>query len=168
MRERIVNLKLNPIAHKIKGKRLVILDDSIVRGTTSKLLIKILKEAGAKEIHFRSASPPIIAPCFLGIDMPTKADLISANMSPKELVNYLEVDDRFLKLEVNKSNEEEEKQGNYTRKEFSCYSFQRNFALPQSGIDLDAISANYEDGILKIKLPKTSKEKDLVKKIQVR
>lgn len=80
----------------------------------------------------------------------------------------LEVDDRFLKLEVNKSNEEEEKQGNYTRKEFSYYSFQRNFALPQSGIDLDAISANYEDGILKIKLPKTSKEKDLVKKIQVR
>lgn len=100
MRERIVNLKLNPIAHKIKGKRLVILDDSIVRGTTSKLLIKILKEAGAKEIHFRSASPPIIAPCFLGIDMPTKADLISANMSPKELVNYLGVDSLdFLSVE---------------------------------------------------------------------
>ncbi|NLN32408.1 MAG: amidophosphoribosyltransferase [Flavobacteriaceae bacterium] len=92
MRERIVNLKLNPIANKIKGKRLVILDDSIVRGTTSKLLVKILKEAGAKEIHFRSASPPIIAPCFLGIDMPTKKDLISANMTPEELVNYLGVD----------------------------------------------------------------------------
>lgn len=92
MRERIVNLKLNPIADKIKGKRLVILDDSIVRGTTSKLLVKILKEAGAKEIHFRSASPPIIAPCFLGIDMPTKKDLISANMTNKELVTYLGVD----------------------------------------------------------------------------
>jgi len=92
MRERIVNLKLNPIANKIRGKRLVILDDSIVRGTTSKLLIKILKEAGAKEIHFRSASPPIIAPCFLGIDMPTKKDLISANMTNKELVDYLGVD----------------------------------------------------------------------------
>lgn len=92
MRERIVNLKLNPIANKIKGKRLVILDDSVVRGTTSKLLIKILKEAGAKEIHFRSASPPIIAPCFLGIDMPTKKDLISANMSQKELVKYMGVD----------------------------------------------------------------------------
>ncbi|MBA5628226.1 amidophosphoribosyltransferase [Moheibacter lacus] len=92
MRERVVNLKLNPIKDKIKGKRLVILDDSIVRGTTSKLLIKILKEAGAKEIHFRSASPPIIAPCFLGIDMPTKKDLISANMNNKELAVYLGVD----------------------------------------------------------------------------
>lgn len=92
MRERIVNLKLNPIKDKIKGKRLVILDDSIVRGTTSKLLIKILKEAGAKEIHFRSASPPIIAPCFLGIDMPTKKDLISANMNNRELAVYLGVD----------------------------------------------------------------------------
>lgn len=92
MRERIVNLKLNPIAHKIKGKRLVILDDSIVRGTTSKLLIKILKEAGAKEIHFRSASPPIVSPCFLGIDMPNKKDLISANKTIEELREYLDVD----------------------------------------------------------------------------
>ncbi|MDO5509388.1 MAG: amidophosphoribosyltransferase [Weeksellaceae bacterium] len=92
MRERVVNLKLNPIAHKIRGKRLVILDDSIVRGTTSKLLIKILKDAGAKEIHFRSASPPIVSPCFLGIDMPTKKDLISANKSIEELREYLDVD----------------------------------------------------------------------------
>ncbi len=91
MRERIVNLKLNPIINKIKGKKLVILDDSIVRGTTSKLLVKILKEAGAEEIHFRSASPPIIAPCFLGVDMPTKDDLISANMSKEDLRNYLDV-----------------------------------------------------------------------------
>ncbi len=92
MRERIVNLKLNPIINNIKGKKLVILDDSIVRGTTSKLLVKILKEAGASEIHFRSASPPIIAPCYLGIDMPTKDDLISANMEIPELRKYLDVD----------------------------------------------------------------------------
>lgn len=99
MRERIVNLKLNPIASKIKGKRLVILDDSIVRGTTAKLLIKILKQAGAKEIHFRSASPAIIAPCFLGIDMPTKDDLISAKMHTEELKNFLQVDSLdFLKM----------------------------------------------------------------------
>lgn len=92
MRERIVNLKLNPIADKIRGRRLVILDDSIVRGTTSKLLIKILKEAGAKEIHFRSASPPIVSPCYLGIDMPTKKELISANMNKQALTQYLGVD----------------------------------------------------------------------------
>ncbi len=92
MRERVVNLKLNPIIPKIKGKKLVILDDSIVRGTTSKLLIKILKEAGAKEIHFRSASPPIVSPCYLGIDLPTKKDLISANKSIEQLRDYLGVD----------------------------------------------------------------------------
>lgn len=100
MRERVVNLKLNPIIPKIKDKRLVILDDSIVRGTTSKLLIKILKEAGAKEIHFRSASPPIVSPCFLGIDMPTKKDLISANKTIEELREYLDVDSLdFLSVE---------------------------------------------------------------------
>ncbi|WP_068595197.1 amidophosphoribosyltransferase [Vaginella massiliensis] len=92
MRERIVNLKLNPIANRIKDKRIVVLDDSIVRGTTSKLLVKILKEAGAKEIHFRSASPPIIAPCYLGIDMPSKADLISGNKTIDEVKEYLQVD----------------------------------------------------------------------------
>lgn len=92
MRERVVNLKLNPIVSEIKDKRIVIIDDSIVRGTTAKRLVKILKDAGAKEIHFRSVSPPIIAPCFLGIDTPSKDDLISANMSVEELRNYLGVD----------------------------------------------------------------------------
>lgn len=92
LRERIVNLKLNPIRAKIKGRRVVILDDSIVRGTTSKILIRILKEAGAKEIHFRSASPPVVSPCHLGIDMPDKKDLIAANMTKKELTEYLGVD----------------------------------------------------------------------------
>lgn len=92
MRERIVNLKLNPIVSEIKDKRVVIIDDSIVRGTTSKRLVKILKSAGVKEIHFRSVSPPIIAPCFLGIDTPSKDDLIAANMSVEELRKYLGVD----------------------------------------------------------------------------
>lgn len=100
MRERIVNLKLNPIISEIKGKRVVIIDDSIVRGTTSKRLVKILKDAGVKEIHFRSVSPPIIAPCFLGIDTPSKDDLISANMSIEELRKYLGVDSlEFLSME---------------------------------------------------------------------
>lgn len=100
LRERIVNLKLNPIRAKIKGRRVVILDDSIVRGTTSKILIRILKEAGAKEIHFRSASPPVVSPCHLGIDMPDKKDLIAANMSKKELTDYLGVDSLdFLSVE---------------------------------------------------------------------
>ncbi|MFC6267511.1 amidophosphoribosyltransferase [Frigoriflavimonas asaccharolytica] len=100
MRERIVNLKLNPIVREIKGKRVVIIDDSIVRGTTSKRLVKILKDAGVKEIHFRSVSPPIIAPCFLGIDTPSKDDLICANMSKDELRDYLGVDSlEFLSMD---------------------------------------------------------------------
>ncbi|MBW7867505.1 MAG: amidophosphoribosyltransferase [Brumimicrobium sp.] len=100
MRERVVNLKLNPIASAIKGKRIVVIDDSIVRGTTSKRLVSILKQAGAKEIHFRSVSPPVIAPCHLGIDTPTKDDLISANMSIEQLQKYLNVDSLdFLSIE---------------------------------------------------------------------
>lgn len=92
MRERVVNLKLNPIVNQVKGKRIVVIDDSIVRGTTSKRLVNILKNAGAKEVHFRSASPQIIAPCFLGIDMPSKKDLISSYMDKEALKKYLEVD----------------------------------------------------------------------------
>lgn len=100
MRERIVNLKLNPIISEMKDKRIVIIDDSIVRGTTSKRLVKILKDAGVKEIHFRSVSPPIIAPCYLGIDTPTKDDLISANKSKEELRDYLGVDSlEFLSID---------------------------------------------------------------------
>jgi amidophosphoribosyltransferase len=84
----------------MKDKRVVIIDDSIVRGTTSKRLVKILKDAGVKEIHFRSVSPPIIAPCYLGIDTPSKDDLISANMTTEELKNYLGVDSlEFLSID---------------------------------------------------------------------
>ncbi|QCX54168.1 amidophosphoribosyltransferase [Elizabethkingia sp. JS20170427COW] len=100
MRERVVNLKLNPIVSEMKGKRVVIIDDSIVRGTTSKRLVKILKDAGVKEIHFRSVSPPVVAPCYLGIDTPSKKDLISANMTTEELRDYLNVDSlEFLSTE---------------------------------------------------------------------
>ncbi|WP_185870632.1 amidophosphoribosyltransferase [Blattabacterium cuenoti] len=92
IRERIVNLKLNPILDEIKGKRIVIVDDSIVRGTTSRRLVSILRKAGAREIHFRSASPPIIAPCFLGVDTPSKKDLISHNMNKEKIAEILDVD----------------------------------------------------------------------------
>ena len=100
MRERIVMLKLNPIISEIKGKRVVIMDDSIVRGTTSKRLVNIFKHAGAKEIHFVSASPPIIAPCFLGVDTPEKEHLIAANHTEEEIKNYLGVNSlTFLSLD---------------------------------------------------------------------
>ncbi|WP_185852902.1 amidophosphoribosyltransferase [Blattabacterium cuenoti] len=92
MREKMVNLKLNSILNEIRGKRIVIIDDSIVRGTTSRRLVYILRKAGAKEIHFRSASPPIIAPCYLGVDTPSKKDLISYNIDKEKIAKILNVD----------------------------------------------------------------------------
>lgn len=101
IRDLDVRIKFNPVKGVIRGKRVVVVDDSIVRGTTSKKLVKMLRDAGAKEIHFRVSCPPIIAPCFFGIDMPTKKELIGANKSVKEIEEYLEADSlRYLSLEA--------------------------------------------------------------------
>ncbi|WP_185877102.1 amidophosphoribosyltransferase [Blattabacterium cuenoti] len=101
IREKMVNLKLNPILDEIRKKRIVIIDDSIVRGTTSRRLVYVLRKAGAKEIHFRSASPPIIAPCYLGVDTPSKKDLISYNhVNKKKIAEILNVDSlEFLSMD---------------------------------------------------------------------
>jgi amidophosphoribosyltransferase len=79
LRQRGVKLKLNPLTDAIKGKRLVVVDDSIVRGTTTRQIVQVLREAGAREVHLRIVSPPIRWPCFYGIDMSTKAELIAAD-----------------------------------------------------------------------------------------
>ncbi len=88
MRETAVLLKLNMIRSNIKDKRLVLIDDSIVRGTTSRRIINMLKENGAKEVHYRVGSPPIISPCYLGIDMATREELIAAHKTV-DAVEYL-------------------------------------------------------------------------------
>ena len=80
-----VRIKLNPVRHLIEGKRVVLIDDSIVRGTTSKKIVRMVREAGAKEIHLRISCPPTISPCYYGIDTPNKADLIAAQMSVEEI-----------------------------------------------------------------------------------
>ena len=90
MRERIVHLKLNPIASELKGKDIVVIDDSIVRGTTSKILVKILKDAGVNKIHFRSASPPVVSQC--SGNNPRREDLIAVKKSVEEIREYLGVD----------------------------------------------------------------------------
>jgi len=95
-----VKVKFNPVKGVLKDKRVIVVDDSIVRGTTSKKLVKIIRDAGAKEIHFRVSSPPITSPCFFGIDMPTKKELIGANMTVKEIEKYIGADSlRYLSLE---------------------------------------------------------------------
>ena len=84
-RESIVNLKLNAIKTDIDGKRIVVIDDSLVRGTTCKYLIRLLRRAGAKEIHLRISSPQVVFPCYLGIDTPQKDELISTKSSPSSI-----------------------------------------------------------------------------------
>ncbi|MEW6411489.1 MAG: amidophosphoribosyltransferase [Candidatus Zixiibacteriota bacterium] len=99
IRDLDVKVKFNPVKGVLRGKRVVVVDDSIVRGTTSKKMVKMIRDAGAKEIHFRVSSPPIISPCFFGIDMPTKEELIASSKSVEEIEKYLEVDSlRYLSL----------------------------------------------------------------------
>ena len=92
MRDLKVKMKLSPMRSLIAGKSLLVIDDSSVRGTTSKRIVKILKEAGAKEVHFRVASPEIKFPCYYGIDTPHKEELISNNMTKEEVCKYIEAD----------------------------------------------------------------------------
>jgi amidophosphoribosyltransferase len=87
-----VRRKLNPLRENIAGKRLVVVDDSIVRGTTQRAVAKMLREAGATEVHLRISSPPLVWPCFYGIDIPERDDLVAANMSIPELEAFLGVD----------------------------------------------------------------------------
>jgi len=87
-----VKIKLNPTQSAVKGKRIVLVDDSIVRGTTARKIIKMLRRSGAAEIHFRVASPPIINSCFYGIDTPNKTKLIAHNMTVEEIRTFLGVD----------------------------------------------------------------------------
>jgi len=89
IREDSVKIKLSPIKKILKGQRVVLVDDSIVRGTTSKKLIRLLKEAGAQEVHLRISSPPVMWPCFYGIDTPSKKDLWAANHSLEETRKWL-------------------------------------------------------------------------------
>jgi amidophosphoribosyltransferase len=87
-----VKIKLNAVKPLIKDKRVVVVDDSIVRGTTSRKIIKMIRNAGAKEIHYRISSPPIFNPCFYGMDFPTKSELIANSHTLEEIRKYLRVD----------------------------------------------------------------------------
>jgi len=87
-----VRLKLNPVRNLIQGRRVVLIDDSIVRGTTSKKIVQMVREAGAKEVHMRISCPPTVSPCYYGVDTPRKADLIAAQMSVDEVCRYIEAD----------------------------------------------------------------------------
>ncbi len=99
-RDAKVRIKYNPVREVLTGKKVVVVDDSIVRGTTSRGLVTMLRQAGAREVHFRVASPPIVGPCYYGIDTPTRDELIAATHSVEEIAAYLGVDSLgYLSLE---------------------------------------------------------------------
>ncbi|MDD4364013.1 MAG: phosphoribosyltransferase family protein, partial [Atribacterota bacterium] len=92
LREYSVRVKLSPIAEIVKNKKIVMVDDSIVRGTTSRKLVKLLKTAGAKEVHVRISSPPVNCPCHYGIDTPSKEELWATRFSVEEIRQWIEAD----------------------------------------------------------------------------
>jgi amidophosphoribosyltransferase len=92
MRALGVRMKLNPLRDAIAGKRLVVVDDSIVRGTTTRAMVRMLREAGATEVHLRVSSPPYRWPCFYGMDTGTRGELLAANLTVPEIQEYLGVD----------------------------------------------------------------------------
>jgi amidophosphoribosyltransferase len=87
-----VKVKLNPVREVVEGKRIVLVDDSIVRGTTSRKIVRMLRDAGTREIHMRVSSPPTTATCHYGIDTPTRRELIAANQSVEEIRRFIEAD----------------------------------------------------------------------------
>jgi amidophosphoribosyltransferase len=87
-----VRLKLNTVENILRGKRVVVLDDSIVRGTTSRKIVKMVRDAGAREVHLRISSPPTEWPCYYGIDTPTRRELIASSHSVDEIARYVTAD----------------------------------------------------------------------------
>ncbi|NLC28557.1 MAG: amidophosphoribosyltransferase [Campylobacteraceae bacterium] len=123
MRDLKVKLKLSPMNSVLDGKRVIVIDDSIVRGTTSRQIVRMLKNAGAKEVHLKIAAPPIKYPCHYGIDTPSYKELISANYTDEEVCNYVNADSlTFLSIEalVNSIGEDQK---------YSLVSFDGNYFI---------------------------------------
>jgi amidophosphoribosyltransferase len=87
-----VKIKLNPVRQVIEGRRVVLIDDSIVRGTTSRKIVGMVREAGAREVHLRVSSPPTTGPCYYGIDTPLKSELIASSHSVEEIRRFIGAD----------------------------------------------------------------------------
>ncbi len=115
-----VRLKLNPVRNLLAGKRVILIDDSIIRGTTSRKIVRMVRGAGATEVHLRISCPPTISPCFYGVDTPSKQDLIAANKSVEEIRRFIEADSlAYLSLDgLLKSCQSEQNTGYCT----ACYT----------------------------------------------
>jgi amidophosphoribosyltransferase len=134
-------IKYNPVKNVLAGRRVIVVDDSLVRGTTSSSLVKFIREAGAAEVHFRVASPPVRFPCFYGIDMPSRDELIGSRLSVDEIASELGVDSLgYLSLEGMISVVEE--QGPFCD---ACFS--GNYAAPLVDMEKGHVPGNHPVGI---------------------
>jgi amidophosphoribosyltransferase len=123
-----VRVKLNPVRSILEGKRVVLVDDSIVRGTTSRKIVRMVRAAGATEVHLRISCPPTISPCFYGVDTPSRTELIAATHSLEEIRNFLEADSiRYLSLDGLLTAVGSER-NNYCR---SCYTGEYPVPVPR-------------------------------------
>jgi amidophosphoribosyltransferase len=128
-----VRLKLNPVRNLLEGKRVILIDDSIIRGTTSRKIVRMVRGAGAKEVHLRISCPPTISPCFYGVDTPSKKDLIAANQSVEEIRRFIEADSlAYLSLDGLLQSVRDEKNTGYCT---ACYT--GNY--PTQWVDVDDI-----------------------------
>ncbi len=119
-----VKIKLNPVKRLLRGKRVILIDDSIVRGTTSQKIVDMVRSTGAQEVHVRVSSPPTISPCYYGIDTPTQEELIGANRSVEEIREFIGADSlAYLSIEGMKASVSD--QGN-----FCSACFDRNYPVP--------------------------------------
>lgn len=141
-------IKYNPVSGLIKGKRVIVVDDSIVRGTTSRKLVKMLRKAGAREVHWRVGSPPIISPCHYGIDTPTKKELIASSQSIEKIRKFIGADSlAYLSLKRMKECVKEDA-GEYC---MACFSGEYPVTIfdPHSKMKLEKHLNNHELPILK-------------------
>ena len=128
-----VRLKLNPVHNLLEGKRVVLIDDSIIRGTTSRKIVRMVRGAGAKEVHLRISCPPTISPCFYGVDTPNKRELIAANQPIEEIRRFIEADSlAYLSLDGLYSAVQSENRSGYCT---ACYT--GNY--PTQWVDVDEI-----------------------------
>jgi len=115
-----VKLKLNPVRHLLEGKSVVLVDDSIVRGTTSRKIVRMVRQAGAREVHLRVSCPPTISPCFYGVDTPTKNELIGANNTVEEIRKFVEADSlAYLSLASLRKAVDDDRKHEYC---YACYT----------------------------------------------
>ncbi|MBI4501131.1 MAG: amidophosphoribosyltransferase [Gemmatimonadetes bacterium] len=131
-----VHIKFNPVREVIAGKKVVVIDDSLVRGTTSRSLVQMIRQAGAREVHFRLASPPITGPCYYGIDTPSRSELIASSHSIDEIREHLGVDSLgYLSLEGTLR----AVGGEDHRFCHACFSGQYPTALPDEVLETDIL-----------------------------